>query len=196
MQPSDSLPSLGVRSGSPRGSPTLAADAYSSPTTRVSADACSSGIGQPDPRTPGISQRRGRASQVSGPSIACVPWSSPPRRTRRLLALYRWRQCCLRRRARHSASGILTFRGCFPTAHTLAYLRIAGAVTVAVARLAADPPGSALVGQDSHLLDDYSEFRVRPSQASCPLGPGSPGRTARRASPLHPDLSDKSTGLP
>ena len=56
------------------------------------------------------------------------------------------------------------FEAVLPTAHTLAYLRIAGAVTGAVARLAADLPGSALVGQDFHLLDDFSDFQVSRSR--------------------------------
>jgi len=37
-----------------------------------------------------------------------------------------------------SAPGKNRFRGCIPTAHTLAYLRIADPVTEAVARLATD----------------------------------------------------------
>ena len=56
------------------------------------------------------------------------------------------------------------FEAAFPRAHPLAYLRIADAVTNAVARLATDLPGSALVGQDFHLLDDFSGFQVGRSQ--------------------------------
>lgn len=51
------------------------------------------------------------------------------------------------------ASGEWLFRGCIPTAHTLACLRIAVVVTHAVARLATDLRVFALVGRDSHPLD-------------------------------------------
>jgi hypothetical protein len=44
----------------------------------------------------------------------------------------------------------------------LACLRIAGVVTFAVARLATDPPGSALVGRVSHPLDDRLNFMTIP----------------------------------
>jgi hypothetical protein len=70
----------------------------------------------------------------------------------------------------------LTFRGCIPTAHTLTYLRFAHAVTDTSARLATDPPGSALVGRVSHPLDDSSKFpEVFASFLS--IGPASLGRT-------------------
>ena len=66
--------------------------------------------------------------------------------------------CCLREpeRPRHAGSKRVT--GLNSTAHLLARLRINRDVTVATARLAADPPGSALIGRDSHPLDDCSEF--------------------------------------
>jgi hypothetical protein len=70
----------------------------------------------------------------------------------------------------------LAFRGCIPTAHTLAYLRFAHAVTDTSARLATDPPGSALIGRVSHPLDDSSKFpEVIASFLS--IGPASLGRT-------------------
>jgi hypothetical protein len=50
------------------------------------------------------------------------------------------------------------FRGCIPTAHMFAYLRIDILISQAAARLATSPPGSALTGQDLHLLGDVSEF--------------------------------------
>ncbi len=52
------------------------------------------------------------------------------------------------------ASRISFFRGCIPTAHVLAYLRINHAVTDEVARLASDLSGSALIGRDLHPQDD------------------------------------------
>jgi hypothetical protein len=70
----------------------------------------------------------------------------------------------------------LSFRGCIPMAHTLACLRIAHAVTVIGARLATDPPGSALIGRVSHPLDDSSKFPVIIA-SFLSIGPASLGRT-------------------
>ena len=53
----------------------------------------------------------------------------------------------------------LSFRGCIPMAHTLAYLRFAHAVTDTGARLTSDLPDLALVGRVSHPLDDSSNFQ-------------------------------------
>jgi hypothetical protein len=70
----------------------------------------------------------------------------------------------------------LSFRGCIPTAHTLAHLRFTHAVTDTGARLATDLPDSALVGRVSHPLDDSSKFpEVIASFLS--IGPASLGRT-------------------
>ena len=52
-----------------------------------------------------------------------------------------------------------TFRGCIPTAHVLACLRIADGIAAAVARLATGWAGSPFAGRGSHPLDDDSEFR-------------------------------------
>jgi hypothetical protein len=51
------------------------------------------------------------------------------------------------------------FEAAFPAAHTLACLRIAKTVTRAGARLTTNLPGSALVGWDSHPLDDTLIFK-------------------------------------
>jgi hypothetical protein len=48
--------------------------------------------------------------------------------------------------------------GASPTAHSLTYLRIVRSVSRAAARLASDPLGSALAGQDSHLQGDDTGF--------------------------------------
>jgi hypothetical protein len=50
------------------------------------------------------------------------------------------------------------FVAAFPTAHTLARLRIAGRVTATVARLATGWAGSPLAGRGSHPLDDEPNF--------------------------------------
>ncbi len=51
------------------------------------------------------------------------------------------------------------FVAAFPTAHSLAHLRIAGSVTASGARLATGWAGSPLAGRDLHPLDGYSKFR-------------------------------------
>ena len=73
------------------------------------------------------------------------------------------------------ASGIRTLRGCIPTAHILARLRIAAVVTHAVARLATNLRDCALVGRASHPLDGVSEFQVS-SEQFLPFRPAFPGR--------------------
>ena len=50
------------------------------------------------------------------------------------------------------------FRSYLPTAHSLAYLRIAESVTVSGARLATGRAGSPLAGRVSHPLDDKQGF--------------------------------------
>ena len=57
------------------------------------------------------------------------------------------------------ALGMSAFRGWFPTARSLVYLRIAEEVANSVARLTSGLPGSALTGQDLHLLDDEPNFK-------------------------------------
>jgi hypothetical protein len=53
-------------------------------------------------------------------------------------------------------------------AHRLAHLRIPRRVTETVARLATDLPGWALVGRDSHPLDDKRKFVTLPHRHSFP----------------------------
>ena len=72
----------------------------------------------------------------------------------------------------------MTISGLNAPAHTFARLRIADVVTSAVARLATDLPGSALVGSVSHRLDDDSEFQGS-IVFSYPNGPALPGRTRK-----------------
>ena len=67
------------------------------------------------------------------------------------------------------------FRGCFPTAHTLACLRVARRVAAAGARLTTGWAGSPFAGRGSHPLDDEPNF-TRSSHLT-PFGPASPGRT-------------------
>jgi hypothetical protein len=57
------------------------------------------------------------------------------------------------------ASRDCAFRGRIPAAQVLACLRIRRPVAVTTARLAADLPGSALVGRDLHPQDEIPNFR-------------------------------------
>ena len=127
--------------------------------------------------------RKGEAGPprfLGRPSRTCR--GRPPRRTRRSLAHPGSDADAFRRREALGVRILVTFRGCSPTAHTLARLRIAGVVAAAVARLAADLPGSALVGRDSHPQDDFSEFPVGIA-TSFPFGPAFPGHTTTRDRP-------------
>ena len=70
----------------------------------------------------------------------------------------------------------IVFVAAFPTAHTLARLRIAGRVTASVARLATGLGGPPLAGRGLHPLDDCSAF-LEVLAPPCPCGPDFPGRT-------------------
>ena len=71
----------------------------------------------------------------------------------------------------------IVFIAAFPTAHTLARLRIAGRVAASVARLATGWAGSPFAGRGLHPLDDEPQFMsiIAPL---IPFGPALPGRTA------------------
>ena len=60
----------------------------------------------------------------------------------------------LRAKQRSRHPGSIVFVAACPTAHTLAYLPIAGHVTATVTRLATGSGGLTLTGRDSHPLDD------------------------------------------
>ena len=107
---------------------------------------------------PALSRGETRGSQVPGPSCSCVPWSStPPGATaprplsvRSLLpsgSLTPW-----------APGSQIHFVAAQPTAHMLAYLRIAESVTLPGARLATGRAGSPLAGRVSHPLDDEQGF--------------------------------------
>jgi hypothetical protein len=81
------------------------------------------------------------------------------------------------RNALSTQNGIV-FVAAFPTARTLARLRIAGRVTATVARLATGLGGPPLTGRGSHPLDDKPNF-MRTIAPLTPFGPALPGRTAR-----------------
>ena len=61
---------------------------------------------------------------------------------------------------------ISLFEAAFPTAHLFACLRINVAVARGAARLTTDLPGSALVGRDSHPLDNSPDFKVSSPHSS------------------------------
>ena len=70
----------------------------------------------------------------------------------------------------------LVFVAAYPTAHTLARLRIAGRVTATGARLATGWAGSPFAGRVLHPLDDVPNF-MRTIAPPIPFGEALPGRT-------------------
>ena len=64
----------------------------------------------------------------------------------------------LRSHAHTTFGRAIVFVAAFPTAHTLARLRIAVRVTAAVARLTTGWAGSPFAGRGSHPLDDEPNF--------------------------------------
>ena len=103
---------------------------------------------------------------MPGPSSCCVPWSTTPLGA---VSLPDSRESRSRlqanRRSRHPER--FSFRGCFPTAHSLACLRIAGCVTASVARLATGWAGSPFAARGLHPLDDEPNF-MKSSHTSLP----------------------------
>ena len=70
----------------------------------------------------------------------------------------------------------IVFVAAFPTAHTLARLRIAGRVAASVARLATGWAGLPFAGRGLHPLDSKPNFMSIIAPLT-PFGPALPGRT-------------------
>jgi hypothetical protein len=70
----------------------------------------------------------------------------------------------------------IVFMAAFPTAHTLARLRIAGRVAASIARLATGWAGLSSAGRGLHQLDDEPNFMSIIAPLT-PFGPALPGRT-------------------
>jgi hypothetical protein len=147
MQPSDSLPPLATApvppaSGRPRCQRLFCA---LWPTTRALTNVSCVGDGSPALRKTGMCRGEARASQVTGPSSSCVPWSNTPPDT----TPYSPSSC---RESwwpsmKSSTLGIregYRFRGRSPTARTFVCLRIACCVSTTGARLATGSGGLTL----------------------------------------------------
>ena len=114
--------------------------------TAVPANPCNVGdISTPAPRAPALSRGETRGSQVPGPSSSCVPWSMTPAGCDRPSPISRYGHSRLQAATNPGHPEMITnFGAAWPTAHTFAYLRIAGPVTGPGARLATDPGGLTL----------------------------------------------------
>lgn len=94
---------------------------------------------------------------MPGSSCCCVPWSytppgaDSPARTQR--AAIAFEEC-----NPLGTGNELVFEAAFPTAHSLAHLRVADRLTAIVARLASGWAGSPLAGRESHPLDEKPNF--------------------------------------
>ena len=146
MQPSDSLPPS-VTPPVPLAATYLDAGACSlplGPTTRAPAYVSCVGDNSPALRKTGICRGEARASQVTGPSSSCVPWSytppdmhpSLPTTAGAIMAFD------IHQHSRHPED--CKFRGRSPTARTFACLRIACRVSTTSARLATGSGGLTL----------------------------------------------------
>ena len=160
MQPSDSLVPVGRRSGRPSPTAYLGAEhlfftvAPMSPPTRATPETFL-------PRLPTCrlcpEESRGPPRCLGHPLRACRRSTTPPGATaprplsvRSLLpsgSLTPW-----------TPGKQIPFVAAWPTAHSLAYLRIAESVTLPGARLATGRAGSPLAGRVSHPLDDVQGF--------------------------------------
>ena len=147
MQPSDSLPPsatapVPLAGGLPRCGRLFCAPWADDTCAR---NVSCVGDGSPALRETGMCRGEARASQVTGPSSSCVPWSNTPPDTSPSSPTSRRGRCCLR--VESSTLGIredYRFRGRSPTARTFACLRIAGPVSRTGARLATGSGGLTL----------------------------------------------------
>ena len=101
-----------------------------------------------------------------------------PRRMRHPLATFLCRRCRRRLQDKQNPGhpGRHSFRGRIPTAHTLAFLRIAGRVAAPVARLATGWGGSPLRRTGFAPAGRRTEFHGLIASPT-PFGPAFPGRT-------------------
>ena len=184
MQPSDSLVSIGRRSGHPSSTTYLSADACSSPSgtrTCQRAERRRSITGSPSHRFP-AAERQGLPRLLSRPLRACR--GRRPRRMRLPPRPLTVRSLLPSGKTKPSASEMnIVFVAAWPTAHTLAYLRIAERVTAHVARLATDPGG--LSPDRAGLAPAGRQTMFHEVIAySTPHRPAFPGRTVDPIPPL------------
>jgi hypothetical protein len=147
MQPSDSLPPsatapVPLASGLPRCGRLFYATWADNTCARYVSCV---GDGSPALRQTGMCRGEARASQVTGPSSSCVPWSNTPPDTipssPKTLA---GDGCCLQGKQDPRHPGRHRFRGRIPLAHMLACLRFACRVSTTGARLATGSGGLTL----------------------------------------------------
>jgi hypothetical protein len=150
------------------------------------------GVGYRVPVAPVVLRGASRASQVPGPSSCSLPWSSTPPRVVVPLPFGRSHHRGRYTRLNTLGTADCCFRGCLPTAPCSRAYASPSAAEIAprtsVARLATDLPGSALVGRDSHPLDDKLNFMDSSQHpflsdqpflvALRPQSTGSPARTS------------------
>jgi hypothetical protein len=135
------------------------ASASSEPAARAFADAWrAGGVWGRGLRKPRRARGQTGASQVTGPSSSSVPRSSTPPREAPPRPMPVTPPAAFRVGDPLGFPGKYSFRGCIPTAHVFACLRINRPVAGTAARLTTDLPGSALVGRDSHPLGNSSGF--------------------------------------
>ena len=147
MPPSDSLPPwatapVPLADGLPRCGRLFYATWADNPCAR---NVSCVGDGSPALRETGMGRGEARASQVTGPSSSCVPWSNtPPDTIPSSPTTLAGDGCCLQGKQDPRHPGRHRFRGRIPLAHMLACLRIACRVSTTGARLATGSGGLTL----------------------------------------------------
>src|SRR5215470_18683397 len=128
------------------------------------------GDGSPALRKTGVCRGEARASQVTGPSSSCVPWSNTPPDTSPSSPKLAGAGCCLQVKQDPRHPGSIGFGAAFPwpaCSHAYAsptpFLRPSQGLLPARA-------GSPLAGRVSHPLDDEQSF-MEPLQPPIPFDP-------------------------
>ena len=146
----------------PRKRPTSARRACSSPPHRCPAKPDTT----PETFLPRLPTRRLRPEERQGPPrclghpLSRVPQSSTPPGAMRPSPAHGALAVAFRSSETLGTRNAFDFGALLPTAHSLACLRFAQAVTVSGARLATGRAGSPLAGRGSHPLDDEQGFMV------------------------------------
>ena len=162
MQPSDSLVPFGRRSGRPSQTAYLRAQGLfftAAPLPRETGTT-------PETFLPRLPSRRLRPEERQGPPrcldhpLSRVPQSSTPPGAMRPSPAHGALAVAFRSSETLGTRNAFDFGALLPTAHSLACLRFAQAVTVSGARLATGRAGSPLAGRGSHPLDDEQGFMV------------------------------------
>ena len=162
MQPSDSLVPFGRRSGRPSPAAYPGAEVLfftAAPLPRETGTT-------PETFLPRLPSRRLPPEEGQGPPrclghpLSRVPQSSTPPGAMRPSPCHGALAVAFRSSETLGTRNAFDFGALLPTAHSLACLRFAQAVTVSGARLATGRAGSPLAGRGSHPLDDEQGFMV------------------------------------